>query len=148
MRIATSKTSQRRDMMLMADHNETNLEDAKVDRELQMCACVMEALQRYYPGHVWMVRAGGGGEDKFGREKPRGIEIKIPAIMPVNKCYVIPMPMLLKSENEFMKRVRDAGGEICERYNLPRSGFELDPFLIARNANLRSSYKTPVPGGK
>lgn len=144
-RFVTSRTDQRREMALHFDHNETETPSDELRREHVLCASVMEDLQRFYPGYAWAIRVAGGGVDANGRKKPKGVEIKLPVLMPPNKSYVIPAHMLMKDVNTSTRLVREAGGHILERYNIPRTGFTLDPFLIARRAHLIQDHKSKVP---
>lgn len=130
-RFVTSKFETRREVMLMSDDNETETTPEELHREKVLCACVMETLQRFFPGHPWMVRCAGGGEAPNGRKKAKAIEIKIPILMG-NKSYVIPVPMLCVTENQSSRLIMRAGGEILERFNIPRAAFTTDPFLMAR----------------
>lgn len=144
-----------RDMMLVANSDETvTFSDrdarAKAEREykeLMLCKCVMETLQRHYPGYPWMVKFGGGGvNEETGRKLAAGIEIKIPVLMGT-KSYVIPVPMLLRSENESQRLIRQAGGEILDRFQIPRAAFRADAFIEAKDLRKVLSHKTPIPGG-
>lgn len=144
-RFVTSRTDERREMFVSEAGNDpvdTRHEDHA--KEVALACFVMEILQRYYPGHCWSVRVSGGGVNDKGRVKPRGVEVKIPILMGT-KSYVIPAPMLMADFNQSCRLIRAAGGEILERFNIPRSGFQLDPFMLARAPRLMLSHKTPMP---
>lgn len=130
-----------RQIKLVGDHDETldlsNPKHAEIHRrEMNVARHVMAELQQSYPGHPWAVRVDGKGIAK-------AVLIKLPAIMRARDHYVIPMPMLMRgSIGDFQRLVRHAGGELLERFNIPRSGFLVDPFLLARQLHLRA------PGAK
>ena len=130
-----------RQIKLVADHDETlDLSDPKQAdihrREMNVARAVMAELQLAYPTHPWAVRVDGKGIYK-------AVMVKLPAIMRPRDHYVLPMSLLLGgSIGDFQRLVRRAGGEILERFNIPRSGFSADPFLIARQLHMNS------PGAK
>ena len=130
-----------RQIKLVGDHDETlDLRDEKNQelhrREMNVARHVMAELQQAYPGHPWAVRVDGKGLAK-------AVLIKLPAIMRPRDHYVLPMPLLMRgSIGDFQRLVRHAGGELLERFNIPRSGFLVDPFLLARQLHLRA------PGAK
>lgn len=133
-----------RQVKLVGDHDETlDLSDpaqAEIHRrEMNVARHIMTELQLAYPMHPWGVRVDAKG-------KAKAALIKLPAIMPAKSHYVIPLATLLGgSVGDFKRLVRQAGGEILERYNIPRSGFTSDPFLLARQAHLRApSAKVPT----
>jgi len=134
---------QNRQVKLVGDHDETlDLSDPKQAeihrREMNVARNVMAELQAAYPTHPWGVRVDAKG-------KAKAALIKLPAIMPAQSHYVIPLATLLGgSVADFKRLVRQAGGEILERYNIPRSGFLADPFLLARQAAIRPGAKVPT----
>lgn len=121
-----------RQVKLVADHDETlDLSDphqAEIHRrEMTVARNVMNVLQRIYPGHPWAVRVDGKGLAK-------AVLIKLPAVMRPRDHYIIPMPTLLNGTiADFRRLVTNAGGEIMERLDIPRSGFLEDPFVLARD---------------
>lgn len=85
---------------------------------------VGETLQRHYADHPWLVEV----------DHAQGVVmISLPIVMPRNRKMIIHTSTLAADPQ--MRAVVRAGGEILERYNIPRSGFTLDPFLEARAAN-------------
>ena len=126
-----------RQVKLIRDHDETlDLSDPKQAeihrREMSVASNVMNVLQRHYPGHPWMVRVDGKGAYKAAL-------INLLAIMRPQDHYVIPIPVLLGgSINDFRRLVINAGGEIMERFAIPRSGFIEDPFLAGRKLHLQA----------
>ena len=135
---------QKRQVKITGDHDETlDLSDPKNmeihRREMEVARAVMTVLQQHYPGHPWAVRVDAKG-------KYKAVMIKLPAIMRAQDHYVLPFPLLLGGTiGDFNRRVIAAGGEIMERFNIPRSGFREDPFVLARNAHiLRPSMGPPT----
>lgn len=133
-----------RQIKIVADHDETlDLSDPKQravhDREMNIARAVMRELMASYPAHPWGVRVDGKGLAK-------AVMIKLPAVMRPRDHYVIPMVTLMAGTiGDFNRLVRHAGGEILERFNIPRSGFLADPFLQARQLHfLNPNAKVPT----
>jgi len=133
-----------RQVKIVGDHDETlDLSDpaqAAIHRkEMNVARFVMAALQKHFPGHAWAVRVDAKGINK-------AVMVKLPAIMRPQDHYVIPLATLLGgSIGDFDRLIMRAGGEIMERFKIPRSGFREDPFVLARNAHLlRPSAKVPI----
>ena len=130
-----------RQIKLVADHDETldlsNPRHAEIHRrEMNVAKHVMDQLHRSYPNHPWAVRVDGKGLYK-------AVMVKLPAIMRPRDQYVLPMAALLNGTiADFARMVDKAGGEILERYKIPRSGFTADAFLAARQLYFQS------PGAK
>jgi len=85
--------------------------------ELWAARRVFELLKRHYPGHLWAV--------DFSLARG-GAAISIPILLGGNWVYFIRLADLTPA------MVVRAGGEILERYRLPRGRFELGSFLEAR----------------
>jgi hypothetical protein len=78
---------------------------------------VRRILDTAYPGHDWEVVADSG----------QGyVAFRIPALMGANYAY------LIKGKDLTPEAVLTGGGELLERYRLPRGKFDLDRFLAAR----------------
>lgn len=111
--------------------------DPHAASDLAITKRIAAVLETHYPSHPWMVRVDGA----------QGIAmISLPIIMKRNQSFVLHLDRLAVDPG--MKSVIRAGGEILERYNVPRSGFRLDHFLHARAAN-PANRKMPrllVPG--
>src|SRR5208337_5067342 len=104
--------------------------------EIELAKQISELLFSHYAGYMWHVEA-----DMTNR--PYGVKIALPVLMPVGKHYVIPIRLLVTHEDTIKYTVR-AGGEILERYKIPRTGIKmgLDQFLTARviaKPNLRAN---------
>jgi hypothetical protein len=85
--------------------------------DLATARAVRRILDTAYPGHDWEVVADSG----------QGyVAFRIPALMGVNFAY------LIKGRDLTPEAVLKGGGELLERYRLPREKFDLDRFLEAR----------------
>lgn len=96
--------------------------------DLAMTKKCADVLERNYPGHPWMIEAS---------HKQGVVFISIPIFTGRNK-YVVHISVL-KSDPGLRHIVR-AGGEILERFNIPRQSFSVDQYVGALNAmplNLR-----------
>ena len=93
----------------------------------------MALLKTYYPGHFWQVESD---------VKRHLFKISIPILMGVCNWYVIN----LRTHELTPENVREAGGNILERYKLKRGRFELGAFLEAREKHSKLVVKRrPVP---
>jgi hypothetical protein len=85
--------------------------------DLAAARAVRRILDTAYPGHDWEVVADSG----------QGyVAFRIPALMGMNYAY------LVKGRDLTPAAVLKGGGELLERYRLPRGRFDLDRFLAAR----------------
>lgn len=97
--------------------------------ELEYCEHAFRELERHYPGHRWEVEAilDAGV-----------VNIKLPylaASQNVQKWGFRLHIASLKS-HDGMRKVRNAGGELLERYGLPRTGFRDGDHLKAAEHGL------------
>lgn len=93
--------------------------DTRKEYDLWAAGEVMKVLEAEYPGHCFRVV----------HDSAQGVcLISIPILMGINKY----MAVNLKTHALNPERVKNAGGEILERYGLKRGRFELTPFLEAR----------------
>lgn len=90
--------------------------------DLSLTLRLAETIDAHYPGHPWEIQVSHS----------QGIAtISLPLFMgPINK-YSIHLDYL-SNDPTCRSAVRGAG-EILERYRVPRQGFSLDEFLIARD---------------
>jgi hypothetical protein len=99
--------------------------------DLTAARAVRRILATAYPGHDWEVVADGA----------QGyVAFRIPALMGMNYAY------LVKGRDLTPEAVLTGGGELLERYRLPRGKFDLDRFLEARERDsilLDRSRKLP-----
>jgi len=85
--------------------------------DLAAARTVRRILDVAYPGHDWEVIADSG---------QAYVAFRIPALMGMNYAY------LIKGKDLTPEAVLKGGGELLERYRLPRGKFDLDRFLEAR----------------
>jgi hypothetical protein len=99
--------------------------------DLAAARAVRRILDTAYPGHDWEVVA----------DSAQGyVAFRIPALMGANFAY------LVKGRDLTAEAILKGGGELLERYRLPRGRFDLDRFLAARAAHsilLDRSKKVP-----
>lgn len=95
--------------------------DPKAAADLALTARVAAVLETHYSGHPWRVMVD---------HKQGVVLISLPLVMPKNRHYVLHIEAL--KTDPALRAVMRAGGELLERYNVPRSGFSLTPFLEAR----------------
>lgn len=100
--------------------------DKILEREVSLAKAIGDVLFAHYPGYLWAVKVDLHGKTKAAM-------VQLPILMPARMHYTIPA-RFLTSENEMMRIVRNAGGEILERYKIPRTGirFGQSAFLQAR----------------
>jgi len=89
--------------------------DPQAARKLFLAKTTGELLEQHYSGHAWMVRVEMGKTGGL-------ISISIPAIMG-NLYYFNIQLSTADSPEAFKKKILHAGGEILERFNLPRGAF-------------------------
>lgn len=113
----------------MADFRAHDGYGSDVKAELAWCHMVTDELLKHYPGHRWFVEAGSEAgtvtiklfyPDKLGR---------------VSRCGVLIHLNSLKTR-EGLKKIMRLGGELLERFGLPRSRAPEDARLIARDRGL------------
>lgn len=98
--------------------------DPHIAADTALARRVGETLQRHYADHPWMVEV----------DHAQGVVmISLPIIMPRNRKFILHTSSLVADPG--LRAVVRAGGEILERYNVPRAGFSLDRFLEARANN-------------
>lgn len=90
---------------------------ARAGTDIACARGVRDILDAAYPGHLWEVVA----------DSHQGyVAFRIPALMGANYAY------LIKGQELTPEKVLHGGGELLERYRLPRGRFDLDRFLEAR----------------
>lgn len=94
--------------------------DHFVRADMALTKRIAGVIEQHYAGHPWHIQVS----------HEQGIaKIQIPHLMGAVNWYVIPLT-LLKSDPTLRLVVR-AGGEILERYRIPRQPFGRDDFLKA-----------------
>ena len=95
--------------------------DPFVAADLTLTTQIAAVLERHYPAHPWMVEV----------THAQGVAmICLPILMKRNQKFVLKIAGLKCDPG--LRAVVRAGGEILERYNVPRHGFSLTSFLEAR----------------
>jgi hypothetical protein len=104
---------------------------ARAAADIAAAKGVRRMLDVAYPGHDWEVVA----------DSAQGyVAFRIPALMGMNYAY------LIRGKDLTPEAVLKGGGELLERYRLPRGRFDLDRFLAAREKHsilLDRSKKVP-----
>lgn len=85
--------------------------------DLATARAVRRILDAAYPGHDW---------DVLADSRQGYVAFRIPALMGAHWAY------LIKGRDLTPEAVLTGGGELLERYRLPREKFDLDRFLEAR----------------
>ena len=98
-------------------------DDPHVQADLALTHRIAAVLERHYPSHPWMVEVSHAKGCAF---------ISLPIIMKRNEKYVLHISAL--KTDPALKAVMRAAGEILERHNVPRAGFDLTAFMEARQA--------------
>lgn len=101
--------------------------------DIELCGKVSDILNRAYPAHLWMV----GCDHKAGLiyvELPYGNSVKA---FPYGFALHIGK---LGGAKTMKKKVQWAGGELLERWGLPRNKAHKDVLSIAGNNKLDSSH--------
>lgn len=94
-----------------------------VEAEIGIATKIGEALQFYYPGHMWKVEC----------ELEKGwVLVSLPVIMPPSKRYVIYLEKLMDGPNAVLRWAKESGGHILELFNIPRSGIDFAHLAAAR----------------
>jgi hypothetical protein len=109
--------------------------DPHGNADVALAKRIGECLHLHYPGHAWLVEV----------EHAQGIaRVSIPHLMGSVACYVIHLGKLAVDPR--MDIVCRAGGEILERYQLPRNRFDYWQFAEAcRKVDIRAQRKGTVP---
>lgn len=109
-------------------HDPIGVGEGEVDpylaRDLAMTKRIADTLERYYPGHPWMVQVSHASGIAY---------IKLPILMGRNQAYILHITTL--NADPSLRCVMRAGGELLEKYKVPRQPFLLDHFLNARDAS-------------
>ena len=109
--------------------------DEYARRDLAVCAQIFRVLIEEYPGWYWQVLA----------DTVQGYAtVKIGHLMNGNQAFILHLDRMT-SPNDLEREVKRAGGELLERYGLPRRGFDLDCFLNASKKHVRLGRNDPVP---
>jgi len=106
--------------------------DDRTAYELWVARRAFALLDAAYPGHLWLVDCDLA---------KGGVAISIPVLMGSNWVYFIRMADLEP------RKVIMAGGELLERYRLPRGAIRPEQFVEARDTHSILAQKSKkVPG--
>lgn len=98
--------------------------DPHLAKDLALTKRIADVLERHYPGHPWMVQVS----------HVQGVAyIKLPILMKRNQAYILHIDRMAMDPS--LRCVMRAGGELLEKYQVPRTTFLLDHFLAARDAS-------------
>ncbi len=111
-----------RGMRVFGHVDSDTIERARVAREAGMAKRICELLNFYYPGHVWECTVD---------ERHGGAQLRIAVLMTGPQCFFIRFDDIA-TEADFKARIRNAGGELLERFKIPRSTFDLTRFIEAK----------------
>lgn len=134
---------------LSVDHDETlDLSDPAQRQihqtEVAIARMAMEILQTYYPGHRFHVTV----DCKNKNPAYHGMMIRVPMFQPFRKPYIIPVRKFLgASVSERQALLLRAGGEILERFDIPRSNVNFaEAQILDARARLLSNPNMGIPG--
>lgn len=107
----------------------------RVPAELALCKRIGDLLSKHYAGHPWMVNV----------DAKQGIaQISIPVLLG-NWSYILHMD---KIDDQVIVK---AGGEILERFKIPRTTIDIAAYLTALDTipmigNFRARDRQRIPG--
>lgn len=105
------------------DDDDDPFEDAHIGQDLALAKRVGEWKEREFPGHPFRFEVNSG----------QGIvTVSIPALMGEINCYVIHVTDLYADPS--FRRLREACGNLLERYGISRAGYSRDDFAAAVSA--------------
>jgi hypothetical protein len=96
--------------------------DPFAEADLRLTQACAATLELHYPGHPWLIEAS---------HQQGVVYISIPIFTGRNK-YVIHINVLKVDPG--LRHVVRAGGEILERFKIPRQRFSVDNYVNALNA--------------
>gem|GEM_PF-5874365 len=109
--------------------------DPFYQRNMAMCRECLRLLSEFYPGYDWEVTA----------DYDQGVVmIALPLLMGGTFKYVIHIDAVATA-NDMTKRVREAGGNILERFRLSRKGLIMPEYqdALAKRGNLPRFESVP-----
>lgn len=112
--------------------------DPHREADHSLCLLAFNTLVKHYPGHFWRIEV----------DSAQGLaKVQIHQLMGDTLWYAIRLDET-SNHNDYRKAVIKAGGEILERYGLPRSAMDVDQFLEARAMTpIRPTVSSPIPEG-
>jgi hypothetical protein len=110
----------RRSRVFGYDASEHTPDEAdRAARDMVAAKRIGEVLEKHYPGHYMRVEVDSEG----------GIARVIHPLLPPSWCYVIHLADLKSDPG--MRTVMRAGGELLERFNIPRTRYNRDRYREA-----------------
>lgn len=109
--------------------------NAKIPAEIALCKRVHAVLNAEYPGHAWSVLV----------MMDQGVcQVSIPPLLGVNWGYILHIETMDRAA------IRKAGGEILERFRIPRSTIDLAFYADAKArvpmiGNFRAGSRRLIP---
>lgn len=98
--------------------------DPHAGADVALAKRVGAVLEQHYPSQPWYVEVNHA----------QGVVLlSLPIIMRKNQKFVLHISRL--ASDPTLRAVVRAAGELLERHNVPRSGFRIDRFMEARDAN-------------
>lgn len=89
----------------------------KIPAEVALCKRIFRVLDAHYPGHPWSI------EVDFGQGMAK---VSIPPLLGFNWGYLIRLDELDRAA------IIKAGGEILERFRIPRSTVNINAYMDAK----------------
>lgn len=102
-----------------ADPDKSLKDDPYAAADAELAQKIYSVVNRYYPNHPWKI---------ISNIEQGIVQINLPLFMGIN-YYVIKVSHLKNDPS--LKLVKNACGEILERYQIPRQGFDRDHFQTA-----------------
>jgi hypothetical protein len=99
-----------------------------------LAAQIFTVLLDHFPGHFWQVQV---------RSEQGIARIRIPVLMGDTLGYTLHLDRLANDPG--YKAVKEAAGEILERWRIPRGAFSLAHFLEAKRDRAVRRANGPVP---
>jgi hypothetical protein len=107
-----------------------------VPGEVAMCKAMARILFAHYPGHPWSVEVHAEQGYAF---------ITIPPLLGANYGYILHLDKI-DTQDSFVQGVKEAGGNLLERFSIPRSSIDIAHYLALEQkhpllGNYRSNRK-------
>ena len=105
----------------------TPANDPMIAAEMALARSIMEILQEHYPGHFWNVKV----------DARQGVaEIRHATRMLSSQCYCLHLSKVQGNPNALVHYVKAYGGEILERFRIPRGVLDIAAYCESKNKTL------------